>query len=62
MRPVRVTMNAAGFSQWVPIDYTEAWFGVGVAVLLSEDGNLTYTVQHTFDSMDGIGGGPSYQD
>ena len=52
MRPVRVTLNAAGFSQWVPIDYTEAWFGVGIAVVLSEDGNLTYTVQHTFDSMD----------
>ncbi len=50
MRPVRVTLNAAGYSQWVPIDYIEAWFGIGVAVVLSEDGNLTYTVQHTFDS------------
>ncbi len=49
MRPVRVTLNAAGYSQWVPVDYIEAWFGIGVAVVLSEDGNLTYTVQHTFD-------------
>lgn len=52
MRPVRVVLNAAGYSQWVPIDYIESWFGVGVAVVLSEDGNLTYSVQHTFDSPD----------
>jgi hypothetical protein len=49
MKPVKVTMNAVGYSAWIPIDYTEAWFGVGVAVVLSEDGSLTYTVQHTFD-------------
>jgi hypothetical protein len=45
-------MNAAGNSAWIPIDYTEAWFGVGVAVVLSEDASLTYTVQHSFDSVD----------
>lgn len=50
MRPVKVTLNVAGYSQWIPIDYIESWFGVGVAVILSEDGNLTYSVQHTFDS------------
>jgi hypothetical protein len=49
MRPVKVTMNAAGFSPWVPIAYNESWFGVGVAVILSEDASLTYTVQHSFD-------------
>lgn len=49
MRPVKVTMNAAGYSPWIPIAYNECWFGVGVAVILSEDGNLTYTVQHAFD-------------
>lgn len=50
MRPVKVTMNAAGYSQWVPIDYIESWFGVTIAVVLSEDASLTYTVQHTFDN------------
>ena len=52
MRPQRVVMNAAGYSQWLPVDWQANWFGVGVAVVLSEDGNLTYTVQHTFDSPD----------
>ena len=50
MRPIKVTLNAAGYSQWVPIDYVESWFGVGVSVILSEDGALTYTVQYTADS------------
>jgi hypothetical protein len=52
VRPVRVVLNAVGASAWIPIDYTEAWFGVGVAVVPSEDSNLNYTVQHTFDSVD----------
>lgn len=52
MRPQRAVMNAAGYSQWLPVDWGANWFGVGVAVVLSEDGNLTYTVQHTFDSPD----------
>lgn len=49
MRPSRVTLNAAGYSAWVPIDYIESWFGVGLAVVLSEDGALTYSVQFTLD-------------
>ena len=49
MRIVKVSLNAAGFSQWIPVDYVEAWFGIGVAVIPSEDANLTYSVQHTFD-------------
>lgn len=52
-------MNAAGYSPWILIDYTEAWFGVGVYVVLSEDGNLTYTVQYSADFdviQPGLGG------
>lgn len=59
MRPVRITLNAIGFSQWIPIDYVESWFGIGVAVIPSEDGNLTYTVQHTFDSEQASASQPS---
>ncbi len=49
MRPVRISLNALGHTQWVPIDYIESWFGVSVAVVLSFDGNLGYDVEHTFD-------------
>jgi hypothetical protein len=45
-------MNAAGVSQWVPIDYIESWFGVEVGVILSEDASgVTYSVQYTLDSL-----------
>jgi|SRR5208282_4477562 len=49
MRPVRVSLNAIGHTQWIPIDYIESWFGVSIAVVLSVDGNLGYDVEHTFD-------------
>jgi hypothetical protein len=52
MRPTKVVLNAAGYSQWVPISYMESWFGVGVSVQLSGDASgITYTVQHTYDFL-----------
>jgi hypothetical protein len=42
-------MNAAGVSQWVPIDYIESWFGVEAGVCFSEDASLTAAVQYTLD-------------
>lgn len=49
MRAAYVTLGAQGNSPWIPIDYLQNAFGVGIGVWLSEDGNLTYSVQHTFD-------------
>jgi len=49
MRPIYVTLGAAGASPWIPINYLQNAFGIGFAVTLSSDGNLTYSVQHTFD-------------
>src|ERR1700690_187613 len=49
MRPVKVSFNAVGFTQWVPIDYIESYFAVGIACIPSEDWSGTYTVQETFD-------------
>ena len=52
MRPIDIAMNATGYSPWIPIDYVEAWFGVSVGVLLSEDASgITYTVQFTLDQV-----------
>jgi hypothetical protein len=52
MRPVEVVVNSQAFSQWVPIDYISAWFGVSLGVVLSEDATLTYSVQFTLDALD----------
>jgi len=52
MRPIRITVNAAKNSQWVPIDYIAAWFGVGLGVIpWSTASGLSATVQHTFDDI-----------
>lgn len=51
MRPVRLSLNATGFSQWVPIDYIESWFGTTVGVVPSEDWSATsYTLQFALDA------------
>lgn len=52
MRPLKATVNYVGNSQWLPVDYMAVAFGIGVAVLpWSTASGLTYTVQHTFDSV-----------
>lgn len=49
MRPQYLTLSAVGNTPWVPLDRNQSNFGVGIGVVLSEDGNLTYSIQHTFD-------------
>jgi hypothetical protein len=50
MRPVEVVLNAAGYSQWVPIDYISAWFGVALGLTFStDDSGITSSVQFTLD-------------
>ena len=49
MRPVRVYLNAAGYSQWVLLSYLESWFGATASVVLSSGANLTYSVQYAMD-------------
>ena len=51
MRPASISIGANGNTQWIPIDYTQNAFGLSVAVTLSSTGNLTWTVQHTFDDF-----------
>jgi len=53
MRPVRITVTAAGNSQWIPINYIETAFAVGLGVVpWSTATGLTYNVQHSFDDLD----------
>lgn len=50
-RPVTVRLAAAGFSDWIRLNQYSNSYGVGLGVKLSSNGNLTYTVQHTFDDI-----------
>ena len=46
MRPAHVSVGATGPSNWVPIDYLEAGFGVGYRCTVQGGANVTYKVQH----------------
>lgn len=48
MRPAHVSVGATGPSNWVPIDYIEAGFGVGYRCTVQGGASLTYKVQHGF--------------
>lgn len=52
MRPVYQRLSAAGFSDWVPINYRPRGnFAIGLAVKLSDGATLTYSVQSTLDDI-----------
>lgn len=50
-RQATVRLSAAGFSPWIPLNAFSSSFGVGLGCVLSSNGNLTYSVQHTFDDF-----------
>lgn len=52
MRPIIITANAVGPTQWVPVNYLEVAFGVGLGFIpWSTATGLSATVQHTFDDL-----------
>jgi len=51
MRPIRVTVSSQTASAPIPMDSYRGPFNVGVGVVISAGGSLTYTVQHTFDDV-----------
>lgn len=51
MRPVDVNLKAIGFSPWVPLDYLQNGFSVGLGFSVSAGASLTAQVEHTFDDL-----------
>jgi hypothetical protein len=49
MRPIQVTVGAAGPSPWVPLNRYQSPFNVALGVTLSSGAALTYKIQHVFD-------------
>ena len=49
MRPVVITKSSAGTSAWVPVDYKQNPFNVGLGLVIS--GTNTTDVEHTFDDI-----------
>lgn len=50
MRPKSITLTATGTSNWIPMDFRQAPFNVGIGVKINS-GTATYTVEHTFDDV-----------
>lgn len=52
MKSKTVTLSAVGNSAWIPLDYRQVPFSVGLAVDLdSAAAGITYEVQHTLDNL-----------
>ena len=49
MRPTTVTQSSAGTSAWIPLDYKQNPFNVGLGLVIS--GTNTTDVEHTFDDI-----------
>jgi len=49
MRPTTVTRSSAGTSAWIPLDYKQNPFNVGLGLVIS--GTNTVDVEHTFDDV-----------
>lgn len=52
MRPIKLTLGALGNTPWVPLDYLQIPFAVGMAAIPSSGAVLTYSVQNSFDTME----------
>lgn len=56
MRPQVIQQTGVGQSAWIPMDYKQSPFNVGMGAVVS--GTVTYQVEHTFDDPYVIGGTP----
>ncbi len=50
MRPTTITAGAGGVTAWVPVDYRQNAFAIGLGCVITSGASLTYSVEHTFDS------------
>lgn len=51
MRTTSLTVTASGASNWVPLNHFQTPFNVGFGVTKTGDGEMTFSVQHTFHEV-----------
>jgi hypothetical protein len=49
MMPMKVTLSAAGFSNWIPLNTLATPFNVAIGCSCSSNINATYSVDYSFD-------------
>lgn len=50
MRPKKITVTGVATSPWIPVDYKQDPFSVGLGCVVVS-GTATYSVEHTFDDV-----------
>ena len=49
MRPIAITQSGTGTTAWIPLDYKQSPFNVGLGAVVN--GTITYDIEHTFDDV-----------
>lgn len=49
MRPVTKTLSTTGYTDWIPVDYAQAMFNVGIQIMPSTGADVVWSVQLTSD-------------
>ncbi len=49
MRPQVITQSGTGSTAWIPLDYKQSPFNVGMGIVVN--GSVTYDIEHTFDDI-----------
>lgn len=49
MRPQVISLTGTGRSAWIPLDYKQSPFNVGLGAVVN--GTVTYDIEHTFDDV-----------
>ena len=49
MRPQVISITGTGTTAWIPMDYKQSPFNVGLGAVVN--GTITYDIEHTFDEV-----------
>ena len=49
MRPQVIMQSGTGSTAWIPLDYKQNPFNIGLGIVVN--GTITYDIEHTFDDV-----------
>lgn len=49
MRPQVISKTGTGTTAWIPLDYKQNPFNIGLGIVVN--GTITYDIEHTFDDI-----------
>jgi hypothetical protein len=49
MRPQVIRITGTGTTAWIPLDYKQNPFNIGLGIVVN--GTITYDIEHTFDDV-----------